>query len=64
MFPKLTRAAGVALRALAGQERAVANARAAATHLSRCRVEREEAAMAVAAAVERRRARTAWPPVA
>ena len=36
------------LRALLGQERAIANARAAATELSRQRVEREEVEMFLA----------------
>ena len=41
------------LRTLLGQERAIANARAAATELSRLRVEREEVEIYLAARLAR-----------
>jgi hypothetical protein len=42
-----------------GQDRAIANARAAATHLSRCRIERFEVELFLADLAERRASRSA-----
>jgi hypothetical protein len=47
------------LRRLISQDRAIANARAAATHLSRCRVERFEVEQFLAQLLERRATRSA-----
>ena len=47
------------LRALISQDRAIANARASATHLARCRVERAEVDLYLEALRGRRSSRTA-----
>jgi hypothetical protein len=47
------------LRRLISQDRAIANARAAATHLSRCRVERFEVERFLANLAESRASRSA-----